>query len=308
MRVLLATDGSRASNATIHEVAQLLSPKRDTLLIYYSPFGPAKILGYDEVVLKHSRDLLASAVFSQTMSTLPSDWPGGMETIIGSHDPRLEILEVAESKAAGLIVVGARGLGPIKRLLLGSVSHAVAHQAKVPVYIGRAKRGTAPLIRSRLCSRAKMPTQAVAWSIFSHDSPGRRTHRRSLMSVVNTVFPGKLPDRFRNPKRTPEIEAMIAGWVHEQSVKLQTAENELIELASHFPPGLQAPPPLLCEGLAEREIVDAAKREHAGLIIMGSKGSTPWGRMFIGSTADAVMNHAPCSVLLLPHVTAEPTR
>ena len=304
MRVFLATDGSPESFAAIREVLRILSPDRDSLLFYYSPFGPAKILGYDEGVLKHSRELLSEAVFSRALAGLPHNWPGGVEKIVGSKDPRAEIFETAEAQATDLIVVGARGLGPFKRMLLGSVSHAVAHLANVPVFIGRPKRGTAPADHLNVllpCESALSGRRLVDF-LRQFTWPPDATAR--LMSVINTVFPGKLPDRLRNPKRTPEIEAMIAGWVRAQTATLETAKEELAELSLHYPPGIRAAPPLICEGLAEREIVDAAKREHAGLIVMGSKESTPWGRLFIGSTADAVMNHAPCSVLLVRHAAA----
>ena len=49
---------------------------------------------------------------------------------------------VQESENADLLVVGLRGLGGFKRLLLGSVSYQVAHHAPCPVVIvPPAKRG-----------------------------------------------------------------------------------------------------------------------------------------------------------------------
>ncbi|MBL8774345.1 MAG: universal stress protein [Acidimicrobiales bacterium] len=50
--------------------------------------------------------------------------------------PTHAILEAA--KAADLVVVGARGLGGVKELLLGSVSQHVVHHSPVPVVVVRA--------------------------------------------------------------------------------------------------------------------------------------------------------------------------
>src|SRR5262249_60944821 len=58
-----------------------------------------------------------------------------METdgVIGS--PKDEILRIARERNADLVVLGARGLGRIKRFLLGSVSLAVARHATCPVLV-----------------------------------------------------------------------------------------------------------------------------------------------------------------------------
>ena len=49
---------------------------------------------------------------------------------IGNGDPAHEILECANRENADLIVVGSRGLGDLKGLLMGSVSHKVSQHAK----------------------------------------------------------------------------------------------------------------------------------------------------------------------------------
>lgn len=51
-------------------------------------------------------------------------------------------------------------------------------------------------------------------------------------------------------------------------------------------------------GPPEKEIVELAAEWGADLIIVGSHGRGFWGRM-IGSVSDAVVHHAPCSVLVV---------
>jgi nucleotide-binding universal stress UspA family protein len=53
-------------------------------------------------------------------------------------DPDEEILRFCEEQGNfGLIVMGSRGLGPIKRRLMGSVSESVVRHAHCPVLVAR---------------------------------------------------------------------------------------------------------------------------------------------------------------------------
>jgi nucleotide-binding universal stress UspA family protein len=63
-------------------------------------------------------------------------------TVAQSHlrmgDPDEEILKFCDEQGGfGLIVIGSRGLGPIKRRLMGSVSESVVRHANCPVLVAR---------------------------------------------------------------------------------------------------------------------------------------------------------------------------
>jgi nucleotide-binding universal stress UspA family protein len=51
-------------------------------------------------------------------------------------------------------------------------------------------------------------------------------------------------------------------------------------------------------GPPEQQIVEAAKDWNADMIVVGSHGRGFWGRL-VGSVSDAVVHHAPCSVLVV---------
>jgi nucleotide-binding universal stress UspA family protein len=52
-------------------------------------------------------------------------------------------------------------------------------------------------------------------------------------------------------------------------------------------------------GSPPRAIVEEAETWGADLIVVGSHGYGFWGRIIIGSVSQAVINHAPCSVLVV---------
>lgn len=69
--------------------------------------------------------------------------------VTGAHlkrgRPAEEIAALAEELDAGLLVLGSRGLGMVKRLVLGSVSEAVIHLSRRPTLIMRNGAGSWPL-------------------------------------------------------------------------------------------------------------------------------------------------------------------
>lgn len=46
-------------------------------------------------------------------------------------------------------------------------------------------------------------------------------------------------------------------------------------------------------------IIECAEKWHPDLIVVGSHGRNFWGRLALGSVSDAVLHHAPCSVLIV---------
>jgi nucleotide-binding universal stress UspA family protein len=59
------------------------------------------------------------------------------EPVCKVGDPAEEIMNVASNRTADLIVMGAKGLGTIDRILLGSVSTRVVQYASCPVLVVR---------------------------------------------------------------------------------------------------------------------------------------------------------------------------
>lgn len=58
-----------------------------------------------------------------------------ISTLVKIGSPEACICSVANSLGATSIIMGSRGLGAIKRALLGSVSYGVLHESKCPVTI-----------------------------------------------------------------------------------------------------------------------------------------------------------------------------
>lgn len=57
------------------------------------------------------------------------------ESVIAEGDPRTALLDVAEERGADLVVIGSRGLGPVSKLVLGSVASSLIHHSRIPVTV-----------------------------------------------------------------------------------------------------------------------------------------------------------------------------
>lgn len=154
-RVLIATDGSAWSRyaASIFEavadpgrcsvevvsVCEIPAPPFDTgLPLEWPPSAlPVSFTLEEYQQLAESREERARERADATAEGLRHDgYAVTTETALGA--PRGTLLDIAAKGAFDLVVVGSRGMGPVRRALLGSVSEAVAHHARATL-VGRAE-------------------------------------------------------------------------------------------------------------------------------------------------------------------------
>lgn len=136
--IVAAYDGSETGEQALKQAIQLAKLTPDAkLTVAYSKYRPpmnfpyygipsmaeieAKLQEYDDAVLEKAQELIKD---------LPD---AAVKVYMGS--PALSILECADENGADLIVIGSRGLGTFKGMMLGSVSSYVAQHAKIPVLI-----------------------------------------------------------------------------------------------------------------------------------------------------------------------------
>ena len=79
----------------------------------------------------------------------------------------------------------------------------------------------------------------------------------------------------------------------------RTVEQAAQKIENHFSGLKENLTTTVLIGSPEREIVEEAEKWGADLIVVGSHGYGFWERMFLGSVSNAVVHHAPCSVLVV---------
>jgi nucleotide-binding universal stress UspA family protein len=144
-RILLATDGSEEAELAALRSVELADATDSELHVVHVGVVPIFLqsypgtLGYygklHEQIEEESRELLRK-------QSLRVKAAGG--TVAGAHlrmgEVALEIVALAEELGAGLIVMGCRGLGGVRRALMGSVSDSVVRHAHCPVLVVRQEK------------------------------------------------------------------------------------------------------------------------------------------------------------------------
>lgn len=79
----------------------------------------------------------------------------------------------------------------------------------------------------------------------------------------------------------------------------ESAQRAIETIRSRFPDADLSIMTEIDLGRPAELIVEAARDWGADLIVVGSHGRGFWGRLTLGSVSDAVVHHAPCSVLVV---------
>lgn len=109
-------------------------------------------------------------------------WPA--EIVMVDSSPQNAVLSQAERFKAGAIVLGSRGRGALRRLLTGSVSHAVVQRATCPVLVvrGGPREARSLVVGLDRSVDAKRATRFVA----AVGAQGVGSVRRFLLGAVPT--------------------------------------------------------------------------------------------------------------------------
>jgi len=146
-RILLATDGSREAELAASTAADLANATDSELhLISVAAGNPDPVYQIHEASLRYETyEQALEAVKGETRNVLDEqvrkirEAGGSVKEAhfrIGERRDRA-IIHLAEELGVGLIVMGSRGLGGVRRALIGSVSDSVVRHAHCPVMVVR---------------------------------------------------------------------------------------------------------------------------------------------------------------------------
>ena len=144
-KILVAADASGAANRAVVMAAHLASKHDAELLILHVIRDmqlPAVMKKAPELEqFNHEReDILrqvADTILTEASDLAEKEGAKKIQTAIGSGDPASSVVGFAKRRGIDTIVVGTRGLGKMKGLLMGGVSRKIADNAEANCFIVR---------------------------------------------------------------------------------------------------------------------------------------------------------------------------
>jgi nucleotide-binding universal stress UspA family protein len=284
--ILLATDGS-ADAALAARAAVDLSVRTGSELHLAHVWHTVPSTRFESYIRSELHREAEELLAEQTVRVREA---GG--TVAQAHlregPPVDEILDLAGEIGAGLVVVGSRGLGPLKRLALGSVCEGVVHHARCPVLILRGGERAWPPRRilvgddgsgaakaaGELASGIGAALGAEMLLVRAHppfrQEPSRRGRRLQIEDFYDALFQEEKILR----RRAGELEGLLGG---QPEVKV-------------------------VEGDPVSAILKETRRAgRATLVAVGSRGLGPMKRLRLGSVSTKIVRVAKGPVLVCPN-------
>jgi len=300
-KILVATDGSKEAELAATTAADLAQKTGSELHVVHgfgiAPIGPPvypeAIDLQGEALEVETEERISEQRAQEVLEAEVEKIRSAGSTVAQGHliEGRVapEIVALAEEIGAGLIVMGSRGRGGIRRALMGSVSDSVVQHAHCPVMVVRADPIAFP-------AKILVATDGSREAELASASAADLAERTG--SELHFVYVGHLPPVFyESPgvwaldpdlqRRMQErVEEEVGTRLNEQVRRVREAGGEVAGTHARV-------------GRPDAEVVGLAGELGARLIVLGSRGHGPLRSALMGSVSDSVVRHARCPVLVV---------
>lgn len=283
--IVVGVDGSESSlRALAWAVEQARSEGRSLTLVHAIHAVTPAYMDAAAVYPQEARDALRAdgqQVLSAAHAEVERRAPGlDVHEVMRFEDPRELLLDL--SRDAASIVLGSRGRGRLRSLLLGSVGVALVRHAHCPVVIHRP--GYPGAVRNGILVGADASEESRVVLEFAF----REASLRGLpLTVVHCFWDVQAGD--------------LGGYVvPEASFDPETEKMLLSESMAGL--GEKYPDVVVTSSVARGQAHEVLIRltERMDLVVVGAHQSGPVVRMLFGSVSVAVVEHASCPVAVVP--------
>lgn len=286
MRIVVPVDGSSCSTSAVQTLAHFTPPEELTLVHalhlpdFNYPMITPDLRTEAQEAIKDQLKKEGEEILDEAQKHLPADFSHVQQVHQIGH-PVDVIVETARSAQSNLIVLGARGLGPVKELVLGSVSHRVLMHAPCSTMI--VKTPMTQLKKILLPIEGQEDAQSALRFLALHP------FQQPIEVEVFTVWP---QPQLSWPTTVGQSEILEVQAIEEAQERMKGITDQLVQMN------------VLCQahvgmGDPAYAIIEQAKASQSDLIMMGTHDRGGFSRFLMGSVSHSVLHQTPCPVLIV---------
>jgi nucleotide-binding universal stress UspA family protein len=281
--VLIGVDGSEDSRTALRwaaVVADALKLPLRALWAWQYPTDALLSVGNIELPSPARSDELIETQLSHLVEEVLEDKAADVTLEVGRGPAAAALLGAAEHGPA-MVVVGSRGLGGFKGLLLGSVSRQLAEHAPCPVTIVRHTAPVPPVRLETIVAGTDGSEDAARGLRYAADVAAKAG---AELVVAHATGPGDV----------------VHPWGVQPQVDLDVRRERVEEWCAPLRATGVDYEVVLVEGDARTALLDLARDRSADLLVIGSRGHGPVGRLLLGSVATSLAQHSELPVTIVP--------
>jgi nucleotide-binding universal stress UspA family protein len=304
-KILVATDGSKDANLAVGVAVDLSERTEAELHVVHAWRKPQALpLARPGLAYPSLEAISYSDKYEQEAEELLEEQVGMVRDIGGSVTeaylregrPADGIAALAEELEAGLVVVGSRGAGPVKRLVVGSVSEGIVSLAACPALVVRGGEGAWP--PSRLIIADDDSEEARGAGELA-SSIGKLFHAQALLV---RAYPVPILNITNRPSSIRMSEVLSEGTRLGSNALLRMGAESLERRATELESILGSRPKVKAAvGDPAMLIQEVAEEgEEPTLVAVGRRGLGSVRRFTLGSVSSDVLRAVHRPVLIVP--------
>ena len=285
-KIMLATDFSERSDRAL---------RRATLLVrqFGASLSIVHVVDDDQPrrIVDGECDA-ASAILRELQSTVRNVDGISCETFVVLADPFAGIARAAEEETPDLLVIGPHRRQALRDVFVGTTAERTIRSVTCPVLMVNAPPVRAyghVMLTTDLSEGAERAAKALAALGIAGGAKASILHvfdAPAVHLVMSHTIPAEERQVYLDDQRK-EASRNLSAFV--KSVDWRSIRQDVRQVRNS----------------PAEEILTAAKKGSADLVVVGTRGRSGLAKFFLGSVAEAVLRRADCDVLAVPPAVGE---